>query len=104
MGMFFFFQTPDDGDICIVDGLIEMRPGLETMAYICLFGGNKEDDGSQKNPFTWWGNTIETDDRLHIRSEFQYITESLPLTSNNILRAEEAAKRDLPNIHFRKYR
>ena len=39
------YHTPDGGEIEMVNGLVTMSGGLETMAYLCLFGGNEEDDG-----------------------------------------------------------
>jgi hypothetical protein len=43
------FQTVNDGDICVVGGLVEMSSGLDTAAYISLFGGNEQDDGTKRD-------------------------------------------------------
>lgn len=89
------YQTPDDGDIDAVNGLIVMNGGLETSAYLSLFGGNVQDDGSQDNPHNWWGNLDETDPALQYRSRTQNLTESLPAVPSNLRRIEEAVKQDL---------
>ena len=94
-GDVFLFQTSDGGDITIEDGLVEMSGGLETAAYLSLFGGNEDDDGRETSPHTWWGNLGETDPALMYRSETQHLVQSLPATSNNLRRVEDAAKRDL---------
>ena len=89
------FQTNDDGDISVTGGLVEMSGGLGTAAYISLFGGNEDDDGLPNNVMTWWGNIVETEKSRKYISETQYLLESMPITSQNLLRIEEAAKRDL---------
>ena len=89
------YQTNDDGDISVTNGLIEMSGGLETAAYLSLFGGNEDDDGISGNVETWWGNLSETEKSHKYISETQNLLESLPITSANLLRVEDAAKRDL---------
>jgi len=89
------FQTNDDGDISVENGIVKMNSGLETMAYLCLFGGNQDDDGSQDSMLGWWGNAEEVDPSKKMVSETQNIIDGLPATSNNILRLEKAAERDL---------
>lgn len=89
------FQTDNDGDIEIVGGLVTLTDTLETMAYLCLFGGNEQDDGREQNPATWWGNVEETDpDRRYI-SETQFLLRSLPAVPFNLRRIEDAVRRDL---------
>lgn len=89
------FQTTDDGEITVEDGLVEMSGGLETAAYLSLFGGNEDDDSSQDNPFGWWGNIdAETEARSYV-SRTQNILQSLPLSSANLRRVEDAATADL---------
>lgn len=89
------FQTVDDGDISVVNGVIEMSGGLETAAYLSLFGGNEDDNGSDGNPSNWWANLDEEDSARVYRSETQSILQSLPATSNNLIRVQDAATRDL---------
>jgi hypothetical protein len=85
------FQTKDGGEI---DPDI-LTPGLDVMAYLCLFGGNDDDDGSEGNPLTWWANLDETDPASMYRSETQNILRGLPASSANLRRLEDAARRDL---------
>lgn len=89
------YQTVDGGEINADDGIIEMSGGLETAAYLSLFGGNEDDDGQQDNPHNWWGNIDETEPEKHYRSETQNLLQALPATSNNLKRIEDAARRDL---------
>lgn len=89
------YQTPDGGEINIDRGLVEMSGGLETAAYLSLFGGNEDDDGRELNPFNWWGNIAETQTDRQYRSETQNLVEALPATSNNLNRIQDAATRDL---------
>lgn len=89
------YQTNDDGDISVTGGLIEMSGGLQTAAYLSLFGGNEDDDGLPDNPKTWWGNTLENEKSRTYIAETQHLLETLPITSANLLRVEDAAKRDL---------
>lgn len=88
------FQTIDDGNITIENGITEMSGGLETAAYLALFGGNEEDDGRDENPNNWWGNIGEEPAKQY-RSETQYMLRSLPATTGNLGRLEDAAIRDL---------
>lgn len=86
------FQTVDDGDLDITGGVVTMGGGLRSAVYISLFGGNEDDSGADKDPHNWWGNVGE---RREIRSETQFLLQSLPATSSNLLRLEDAVKRDL---------
>jgi len=89
------FQTNDDGDIFVQDGLVNMSGGLETCVYLALFGGNEDDQGRDKDPAQWWGNWLETDPAYTYRSELQHLAQSLPLVPSTLLRLQEATKRDL---------
>ena len=88
-------QTTDDGEISVVNGVATMSGGLETAAYLSLFGGNEDDDGRQENPATWWGNLLEIDPAKKYVSETQHLLESIPSVSANLRRIEDAAKNDL---------
>lgn len=94
-GDVFLYQTNDNGDINLNDGQIEMNGGLETAAYNSIFGGNEDDDSRKDNPLEWWGNKIETDPVRKLHSETQNLLNSIPATSSNLRRVEDAAKRDL---------
>jgi phage gp46-like protein len=89
------FQTDDDGEINVENGVVEMSGGLETAAYLSLFGGNEDDDGRDNNALTWWGNLDEVDPVRQYRSETQHLLQSIPATSGNLRRIEDAASRDL---------
>lgn len=89
------FQTDDDGDIAVENGLVEMSGGLETAAYLSLFGGNEDDDGRAENPANWWANLDEVDPTRQYHSETQNLLQSLPATTGNLRRIEDAAGRDL---------
>ena len=91
-------QTNDNGDINIENGIVEMSCGLETAAYLSLFGGNFEDANIStlnKVPMTWWGNVEEIELSKQYRSQAQHLLQSIPLTTGNLLRIEEACKKDL---------
>lgn len=89
------YQTVNDGDIIVTDGLIQMTGGLDTAIYLSLFGGNEQDDGSPDNPVQWWGNTGENESALHQRSETQHLLRSIPATTGNLRRIKDAIERDL---------
>ena len=89
------FQTNDDGEINVEDGLVEMSGGLETAAYLSLFGGNEDDDGLSENGLNYWGNLDEIDPVRQYRSETQHLLQAIPATTGNLRRIEDAANRDL---------
>lgn len=89
------FQTTDNGDICVTGGIVEMSGGLETAAYLSLFGGNEDDDGRDESSATWWANLNETGDSRRYRSETQNLLQAIPAIPANLLRIEDAARRDL---------
>jgi phage gp46-like protein len=89
------FQTDNDGEITVTGGVVNMTGGFETAAYLSLFGGNEDDNGSQDNALTWWANLNEVDPVSRYVSETQNLLQALAATSSNLLRVEEAAKRDL---------
>lgn len=89
------FQTDDDGNITVENGLVEMSGGLETAAYLSLFGGNEDDDGRDNNPANWWANLDEVDPTRQYHSETQNLLQALAATTGNLRRIEDAAARDL---------
>lgn len=89
------FQTDDDGNITVEGGIVTMGGGLETSAYLSLFGGNEDDDGREDNPANWWANIDEVDPSNEYRSETQNLLQALAATSGNLRRIEDAANRDL---------
>lgn len=90
------FNTADGGEIEILNGRPTMSDGLETAAYLSLFGGNERDSGLvADDPQQWWGNLGETDASKHYRSETQHLLRSIPAITSNLRRIEAAAKRDL---------
>ncbi len=89
------FQTDDDGNITVEGGIVTMSGGLETSAYLSLFGGNEDDDGRADNPANWWANIDEVDPAREYHSETQNLLQALPATTGNLRRIEDAANRDL---------
>lgn len=89
------FQTNDDGEISVANGIVEMSGGLETAAYLSLFGGNEDDAGLTDAAKTWWANLDEIDPAFQFRSETQHLLESIPATTGNLRRIEDAANKDL---------
>lgn len=90
------FQTSDGGEITCTNGQLVMDDGLATSVYLSLFGGNEQDSGREgDNPKQWWGNLTETDPSRTYRSELQNILRSVPATSANLKRVEDAGSRDL---------
>ena len=88
-------QTPDNGEIEYTNGLLVMTGGFETAFYLALFGGNQKDSGTQNDINNWWGNLVETDPDLYYRSHTQYLLQTLIPVSGNLVRLEEAVKKDL---------
>ena len=82
-------------DIVVEDGLIKDCRNFDTAVILSLFGGN-EGDINGKDKETWWGNLIpETKKEERIQSEFGSMSKALPVTSGNLQKASEAAKRDV---------
>ena len=88
-------QTNDGGDVTILGGLLAMSEGLETAAYLSLFGGNEDDPGQADTSKQWWGNLLDTEPERAYRSETQALLNGLPAIPVNLLRVEQAAGRDL---------
>lgn len=89
-------QTNDGGEITVESGLVLMSDGLETAAYLSLFGGNVDDAGDTAGKREqWWGNLDETEATRTYRSETQYLLKAIPTVPSNLRRFEQAAARDL---------
>jgi len=88
-------QSNDDGDIFIEAGVVELDSGLESSAYLSLFGGDENDDGSQDSQFEWWGNSLEVNPSFLLRSKVQNVLRSIPSIPANLRRVENAAQQDL---------
>jgi phage gp46-like protein len=72
-----------------------MSEGLESAAFLSLFGGNEQDPGDANSTEQWWGNIGENTTSRRYRSETQYLLRSLPAVPSNLRRVEQAAARDL---------
>ena len=88
-------HTNDGGDITIENGLLLMSEGLETAAYLSLFGGNEDDPAGTDTAQQWWGNLLDVEPERAYRSETQFLVRSLPAIPFNLRRIEQAAARDL---------
>ncbi|MCH9837702.1 phage GP46 family protein [bacterium] len=88
-------QTNDNGEITVEGGVVSMAGGLQTAAYLSLFGGNEQDDGRPDNALQWWGNLSETQAENQYRSRLQYLLRSIPSIPANLRRLEDAADADL---------
>ncbi|MDZ7922709.1 MAG: hypothetical protein U5M23_01330 [Marinagarivorans sp.] len=83
-GEVLIFQTPDGGDIEVIDGVVTMTGGLESAVYLSMFG----DDGD------WWGN-IGVPQNQKISGRLGKLIDTLPPIPVNLLRLEDAAKSDI---------
>ncbi len=83
------FQTADGGDVSIDDGITRMSQGFDVASYLSLFGGNEATSNA------WWGNNIGGPVTHHYVSETGLLLKSVPATSNNLRRVEDAVIRDL---------
>jgi phage gp46-like protein len=90
------YQTPDGGEVDCVNGQVVMNDELTTAAFLSLFGSNEEDSGADGDqPKEWWGNKLATDEAEKLRGELQQLLKTLPVTSGNLRRFQDAAQRDL---------
>lgn len=88
-------QTADGGEITVDGGVVELTGSFQTAAYLSLFGGNLEDDGSEGSRLTWWGNLGETNPARRQVSRLQHLTRAIPLLPIHLPRIQDAALADL---------
>jgi len=89
------YQGPDDGDIYVEGGLVEMTQGFDSMLYIVLSGPNENDDGSEgAYNLQWLGNEDEPEEN-QIRGKFHQLLQQLPITSGNLGTLQAAAIDDI---------
>ena len=89
-------QTPDGGEITVTNGTFARDDGLDTAAFLSLFGGNDDDPGVDPGDRRqWWGNASENESSRQYRSETAHLLRSLPLVPANLRRIEDSAFRDL---------
>ncbi len=90
------YQAADGGEIDVKNGEPFTADGLESSAYLSLFGGNQEDSGlTDGEPKQWWANVEEPVAERRMRSELQSVLRGMPATPFNLIRAEDAAMNDL---------
>ena len=90
----FICNTPDGGEIDIVGGAVTLNGGIESAVYLSLFGGNSDDAGGQDRSLEFWGNIGEQQNEQQ-RSRTQHLLESIPPSSSNLRRIEDAVRADL---------
>jgi len=86
------YQTANDGDIVAENGVIELTGDLRTAVYVSLFGGQVD----------WWGDISTTDPDFKNTSETNELLDSIAAIPANLLRIEDAAKRDLEWLKSKK--
>jgi hypothetical protein len=95
LGDVLLFQGPDDGDINVENGTVEMTQGPETMIYIILAGPNEGDDGTQgTDHLQWLGNEDEPLEN-QIRGRFHALLDGLPINSSTLTELRDAAISDI---------
>ena len=75
------------GDIKIINGDSIPDNGLETAVFITLFGSDLRNEG-------FYGDAYSTFEAEKLNGDFQKLL-SEPITSSNLLRLEDSAKKDL---------
>lgn len=85
----------NDGDFVQNGNDLALESGLNSAFIISLFGGNLEDTGLKDNEDQWWGNYLEEDPTKKVHSLTQHYIKTLALSRNNLLRIQDAAKKDL---------
>lgn len=96
-GDVYLFDGPDGGDIELSSGYITMTQFIESAVYLCWFGGNWDDDGSQATEKKqWWGNDGEPQENQY-RGKLQSLLHGHPLTSALLPKIEKAAEEDIRN-------
>jgi phage gp46-like protein len=89
-------SAPDGSEIECIAGQLTMDDGVESAVFLSLFGGNEDDSGDQGDDVkSWWGNVGESLPERQYRSETQSLLRSIPATSSNLLRIENAITNDL---------
>jgi hypothetical protein len=89
------FDTPDGGEMNIENGVTEMTQGPETMLYLCLVGGNKEDNGTADTDAESWMGNEDEEPQSQYRSRFHHwLMKGLPMTGDNLKEGRDAATED----------
>jgi phage gp46-like protein len=89
-------DSPDGGEIGVIDELFVCDRSFNTAVYLSLFGGNRNDAGKVKSPNEWWGNRLSgTAEAEKMTSRFQAVVAGNPMTTKNIALCEGAALLDL---------
>jgi phage gp46-like protein len=95
-GDLLLYETVDDGELAIENGLFVSDRQFSSAVYLSLLGGNQDDPGKVENNKTWWGNHLDSIAKNEkIVSRFQAIITGLTMTVKNIREAEAAAELDL---------
>lgn len=90
------FQSQDGGDIKLDGGRIVTDDGIVSALYLSMFGGEMDDDGSSATESKqWWGNLIEGEPTRRYRSKTQSVLRSMPATTGNLRKVEDAVASDL---------
>lgn len=79
------YQSIDDGEINLDNGVIQLSSGLDSSVYLSLFGGAED----------WWGNVDEGEQVRRYTAKTQGLIETLNPSSANLLRMEDAVSGDL---------
>lgn len=89
-----FYCTTDGGELYFEGGLVESTV-IESAVYLCLMGGNMEDEMTiDTKKYQWMGNEDE-EPQNQFRSRFQALIYGRPITSELINTLGEAAALDI---------
>lgn len=90
-----FFSTPDGGEINVEDGVTEMTELLESSVFLCLAGGNREDNVTPSTEKLQWMGNEDEEDKDKFRSRTGALIHGRPLTSALIKEVGESAALDI---------
>lgn len=89
------YQSVENGEIIVENGITTMTGGFETAIYLSWQGGNDDDSGTKDDRRQYWQNCLTNDPAEKLRSEVQRIISGMPLTSANLRLLEAAGLKDL---------
>jgi hypothetical protein len=90
------YQSIDNGNMNIEDGITEMTQSVESMIYLALVGGNQEDNNTPATDHLQWMGNEDEEPQFQYRSKFQaWITSGKPITSGTLKEGRDAATDDI---------
>lgn len=100
---FTLFESGNGGQMVLRNNEILQTRSLATLAYLLMFGGNREaitqkDNQPGELKFDWWGNDPDQNSKTWVNSTTEQLLYGIEISSASLFRIQSAVEKDVKTL------